>query len=238
MIVVSAVGAPAAVASYSHARAVVASTGDEAMAPWLPPSVDGMRVAALVVIWVRRRRGQPAGVGPWAAFLFGMVVTISANLAAVERPSLTAYAVALFPPVALGVTLELVALVAHRSGTRADTEGTEELLELPTGGPGSVGTGVGTDPDRAGAGSAAGQSLVVAGQGSTEHLPDEGALPAGTPDPAPGSNQVQPGPTVDDRAAALIADGAGRRRLARELGMTEYQARGLLGHTRNGSGAP
>ena len=187
VIVVSAVGAPAAVASYSHARAVVASTGDEAMAPWLPPSVDGMRVAALVVIWVRRRRGQPAGVGPWAAFLFGMVVTISANLAAVERPSLTAYAVALFPPVALGVTLELVALVAHRSGTRADTEGTEELLELlellelPTGGPGSVGTGVGTDPDRAGAGSAAGQSLVVAGQGSTEHLPDEGALPASTP---------------------------------------------------------
>lgn len=113
--VVSAVGAPAAVASYRHARDVVASTGDAVMAPWLPLSVDGLLVAALVVIWVRRRRGERAGWGPWGAFLFGMVVTILANLAAVTVPSVKAYAVALFPPLAFAITLELVALVAHRA---------------------------------------------------------------------------------------------------------------------------
>ena len=35
-----------------------------------------------------------------------------------------------------------------------------------------------------------------------------------------------------DRAAALIAAGAGRRRLSRELGVTEYEARRLLDRAR------
>lgn len=39
-----------------------------------------------------------------------------------------------------------------------------------------------------------------------------------------------------DRAVALIAEGAGRRRLARELDMTEHQARELLAAHRNGDG--
>jgi hypothetical protein len=115
---VGAVGVPAAVASYRHARDVIATNGDPVMAPWLPLSVDGMLVAALVVIWVRRHRGDPAGVFPWLAFGFGMVVTILANLAAVAQPRPEAVAVALFPPLALAITLELVALVAYRSGPR------------------------------------------------------------------------------------------------------------------------
>ena len=40
-----------------------------------------------------------------------------------------------------------------------------------------------------------------------------------------------------DRAAELIAAGVGRRRLSRELGMTEYGARRLLDRTRNPSSA-
>lgn len=143
-VVVSAVGVPAAVASYRHARAVVEANGDPVMAPWLPLSVDGMLVAALVVIWVRRHRGDPAGWGPWAAFGFGMVVTVAANLAAVslaaksignlltaamlqaapgavEGPGVAAYLVALFPPLALAITLELVALVAYRTRPAAPT---------------------------------------------------------------------------------------------------------------------
>ncbi|MGQ0480004.1 MAG: DUF2637 domain-containing protein [Pseudonocardia sp.] len=43
--------------------------------------------------------------------------------------------------------------------------------------------------------------------------------------PAAGANGV-------DRAAVLIAAGVGRRRLARELGMSEYEARQLLEQTR------
>lgn len=41
----------------------------------------------------------------------------------------------------------------------------------------------------------------------------------------------------NDRAAELIAAGAGRRRLARELAIPEHQARALLDARRNGQGA-
>ncbi|WP_240157871.1 DUF2637 domain-containing protein [Pseudonocardia broussonetiae] len=119
VVVVLTVAAPAAVASYLHARTVVARH-DPVMAPFLPLSVDGMLLAALVVMWVRRRRGVPVGRGPWAAFVFGIVVTIAANSAAVVEPSVEAYAVNLFPPVALAVALELVALVAGRTTRTAD----------------------------------------------------------------------------------------------------------------------
>ncbi|MEU8993203.1 DUF2637 domain-containing protein [Streptomyces sp. NPDC048558] len=120
---VGAVGVPAAVASYRHAHDVIALNGDPVMAPWLPLSVDGMLVAALVVIWVRRHRGDRAGAFPWLAFGFGMVVTILANLAAVAEPKPEAVAVALFPPLALAITLELVALIAYRSGRSHTTDG-------------------------------------------------------------------------------------------------------------------
>lgn len=48
-LVTAAVGAPAAVASYRHARTVVERSGDPVMAPWLPLTTDGMLLAALAV---------------------------------------------------------------------------------------------------------------------------------------------------------------------------------------------
>jgi hypothetical protein len=77
-----AVGGPAAVASYRHARDVITEHGDPVMAPWLALTTDGMLLAALVVIWVRRHRRDPVGLGPWAAFWAGMTATIAANFAA------------------------------------------------------------------------------------------------------------------------------------------------------------
>ncbi len=47
--------------------------------------------------------------------------------------------------------------------------------------------------------------------------------------PATGANGA-------DRAAVLISAGVGRRRLARELGMSEYEARQLLEQIRSGAG--
>lgn len=44
--------------------------------------------------------------------------------------------------------------------------------------------------------------------------------------------------TETDRAAELIAAGAGRRRLSRELAITEYEARQLLARARTGAAAP
>jgi hypothetical protein len=110
-VTLSAVGGPAAVASYHHARDVIAEHGDPVMAPWLALTTDGMLLAALVVIWVRRHRGEHIKAGPWAAFWAGMTATMAANLAAAQ-PTPVGIVVALWPPVCLAITLELVALVA------------------------------------------------------------------------------------------------------------------------------
>ena len=112
VITLTAVGGPAAVASYRHARDVIAQHGDPAMAPWLALTTDGMLLAALVVIWVRRHRSEPVKAGPWAAFWAGMTATIAANLAA-AKPTPIGITVALWPPICLAITLELVALVAY-----------------------------------------------------------------------------------------------------------------------------
>jgi hypothetical protein len=71
-----------------------------------------MLLAALVVIWVRRHRGEPVKTGPWTAFWAGMTATIAANLAAAQ-PTPAGIVVALWPPVCLAITLELVALAAY-----------------------------------------------------------------------------------------------------------------------------
>ncbi|WP_219420135.1 DUF2637 domain-containing protein [Pseudonocardia nigra] len=110
-VTLPAVGGPAAVASYRHARDVIAEHGDPVMAPWLALTTDGMLLAALVVIWIRRHRREPVGAGPWAAFWAGMATTFAANLAAAQ-PTPVGIVVALWPPVCLAITLELIALVA------------------------------------------------------------------------------------------------------------------------------
>ncbi|MFR9803135.1 DUF2637 domain-containing protein [Pseudonocardia sp. RS010] len=216
---VSAVGGPAAVASYRHARDVIARAGDPVMAPWLALTTDGMLVAALVVIWHRRHRGEAAGRGPWAAFWAGMVATIAANLAAAE-PTVTGYVVALWPPVCLAITLELVALVAHRTA-RPGEGGTAEGH--------TAGAEIAVEP----------LALVASGE-------DMPADDLGEPDPArwwadapPAGDQAgEPGVEVgEDRAAELIRSGLGRRRLAAELGIREHEARRLIEAHRAGVAA-
>ncbi len=136
VLVVVSVGLPAAVASYWHLQEVVARFNPgSALAYWLPLSVDGLLAAALVVVWSRRTRGERVGFGPWAAFSFGMIVTLLANAASVVPESewsrtgsllaaVAAWMVALFPPVAFAISLELIAIVlrptraAARAGAR------------------------------------------------------------------------------------------------------------------------
>lgn len=67
----------------------------------------------------------------------------------------------------------------------------------------------------------------------TPHEPAEPAQDAGLLDER-GLSELWAGapPSRDDRAAALIAEGAGRRRLSRELDITEYEARRLLSRPR------
>jgi hypothetical protein len=117
-MVLVVVAVPTLVTSYRHARDVVRTAGDPVMAPWLPASMVGLLLASLGVIWGRRRSAQAVGPGPWGAFGFAMLVIVGANLAAVRQGSLLAYAVAVFPPSALVITLELAAVTTLRGGHR------------------------------------------------------------------------------------------------------------------------
>lgn len=108
-----AVGGPAAVASYRHAADVAATYGETVMAPWLPLTTDGMLVAAIVAMYWRRWRGQRVGPGPWLAFALGLAATLGANLAAAQ-PTTGGYVVAVWPPVAFALTLELLAVMIGR----------------------------------------------------------------------------------------------------------------------------
>lgn len=111
--ILAAVGGPAAVASYRHAWTVADRYGtDPTMNPWLPLTTDGMIVAALTVLVVRRWRRVHVGAWPVIWALLGFAATLAANLAAVSTGSWIAAiavpVVAIWPPIAFAVTLELV----------------------------------------------------------------------------------------------------------------------------------
>ncbi|WP_300006957.1 DUF2637 domain-containing protein [Pseudonocardia sp.] len=55
--------------------------------------------------------------------------------------------------------------------------------------------------------------------------------------PVPDGRPAEPD-VDDDRAAELIAEGAGRRRIARELGVSEYEARRLIDRARTTTPPP
>lgn len=183
---VTAVGGPAAVASYRHAREVIAGPGgDPVMAPWLAITTDGMLIAALVVVWVRRHRGDPAGRGPLAAFWAGMAATIAANLAA-ATPSFIGVVVALWPPVCLAITLELVALVARRTA-RLSAAGSPTLavVDPPT-------------VDAAQSSSSSPSSSTPPAVPGGPHVAPSAAVPGFPPSPTAAEGAAQPCPDEDE----------------------------------------
>ena len=187
----------AAVVSFAHMREVAARAGEGWRAWLLPLSVDGLVVAASMVLLTRRRAGLPGGRLAWAALLGGVGASLAANIAAAE-PTGTARLVAAWPALAFAVAFEL--LLQQRRVPAA-----EPVVE-PVG-------RVGEDPP---------SPDPVVGQA------DEMAEPVST--------AVDP---LAARTAELVdaahAQGrpAGRRTVARELGVTEYRAGQLLARTTN-----
>lgn len=194
VVAVVVVSVVAAVVSYAHMRAVAHVAGEGWRAEILPLSVDGLLVAASLVLLLRRRAGRAAGGLVWTSMLLGVGASLAANVAAAE-PTVLGRVVAAWPPLAFFLTFELLVQV---------------LRERPA---------VGEIQTPGGRGVA--QLRVVAAPGH----------------PQPGD---EPPVALPGRVAELAAAGAGRRRIARELGMSEHQARLLLAAQRTGSsrGAP
>jgi hypothetical protein len=122
-IVFASVGGPAAVASYLHSIHVAEHYGaDPRVTDWLPLTTDGMLVAALVLMGIQRWRGQTVAKFAWFTFGAGMLATVGANIGAylinhmdnVAQPvEIGGIVVAMWPPFALALTLELVAMTVN-----------------------------------------------------------------------------------------------------------------------------
>lgn len=109
---VSVVAAVAAVASYVHMHELATDAGEGWRAHLIPLSVDGMLVAASMVMLVRRRAGEDAGLLPWVGLVLGLVASLAANVAA-ANPTVLSWIVSGWPPLALAVSFELLILVTR-----------------------------------------------------------------------------------------------------------------------------
>ncbi|GAB3487541.1 DUF2637 domain-containing protein [Amycolatopsis cihanbeyliensis] len=116
----------AAYVSYRHGRDFALRFGaDNTSASIWPLIVDGLLIMATVELWKttdgQHRRGRWAA---WLAFLFGIVLSLHANIAAAPELSLPAIMVAACPPLALLLAVELLnrALKRHQADTTGETD--------------------------------------------------------------------------------------------------------------------
>jgi hypothetical protein len=209
VVAVVLVAVIAAVVSYSHMQQLAASAG-EAWRSWLNPlSIDGLVVAASMVLVTRRHHGGGGGFLAWGALGVGVAASLAANMAD-ARPEVTAVLVAGWPAVAFAVALEL--LLQQR---RADQHTTTPDAATP------LSAVVAPDPPPASADPA---PAVGAAVSAADLSVSEVAVC-----PVPVADVVAD--VVEVRVRELIGRRGrvpGRRVVARELGISEYQARTVL----------
>ncbi len=212
------VASAAAVLSFAALDELGQLCGFGTLSALLPVVIDA-GAAAGSVAWLSQPPGAARGFGRTLALVLlagsvaGNALSHGLSAYALTASWWVVVAVSAVPPAVLGAVVHLATLTAH-----GHTGGHEQVG-------GATGKGAGT-------GDTPGWEAAPTPDGSS-----------GIPVPAPGSSLVQVGQGVGadnlavDRAAELIAEGVGRRRLARELDITEYQARQLMdGHT-NGNGS-
>ena len=117
----------AAAVSYEHMRSLADATGEGWLSYLLPLSVDGLMVAASMVMLVRRRQGRPVGFLAWAALIGGVVASLAANIGAsllpdnvTPEPWIKA-AVAAWPPIALLLAYELLMQLVRDARRKHDS---------------------------------------------------------------------------------------------------------------------
>lgn len=208
--------AAAAVLSFAALRDLAELCGVAPPLAWLLPISVDAGAAVSTRIWLSGRAvlAERYSRNMTWSLLFATVAgnaLHSGLIAADTRPAWwVAVLVGAVPPAIVGAVVHLAVLVGRPAGG--------ELSPTPSrfSAPGSVEIGQVVDGDH--------QNQAVPGGSPTDlertDLDDVGNVDDGH---------------APDRLAALIAEGAGRRRVARELGVTEYQARELLA-SRNGGG--
>jgi hypothetical protein len=116
---VSVVALTAALVSFSHIRRLALEAGESQLAAWLVPvSIDGAIAAAVAVILADSRAGRRPAGPTWLLLALGLGCSLAGNIASAE-PTMTARAVAAWPPVALALGIEVPAgLARHPDAAR------------------------------------------------------------------------------------------------------------------------
>ncbi|PRX48702.1 uncharacterized protein DUF2637 [Prauserella shujinwangii] len=223
----------AAIASYTHMRELAAAHGEAWLAFLVPLSVDGLLVvASLVIVNARRSRGETPWLA-WTALIVGVLVSLAANVAAAE-PDLVSRLVAAWPPLAFAVSFELVLRLVRQVPHQADNLATHRVPGLVENPAPEVGPPGEPEPHHQ---VAPAPDTSLEDIGNQVHQPGE-KKGATRPRTTRRKARQAPGRQVDDalvdRATDLVAAGkeegrqVGRARLARELCITENQARQVL----------
>ena len=213
VLAVLLVAAVAALVSYAHMREVADRAGEQWRAWLLPLSVDGLVVAASMVLLTRRRAGLPGGRLAWVALLGGVGASLAANIAAAQ-PDLTARVVASWPAIAFAVAFELL-LQQRRVAAVEPVDALPVEVGVPV---------VESSPTSHPVGDSPVEPVEPVGE-----APVEVAEPVGETDP------LNAHLTELLRTARTEGRTLGRRTVARELGVTEYRAAALLANN-NGTG--
>ncbi|MGF6889440.1 hypothetical protein ABIA39_008905 [Nocardia sp. GAS34] len=127
----------AAYASYRHGREFALRFGADATTAGIwPLIVDGLLTLATVELWKTGRDESAGGRwSAWLAFVFGICLSLCANIAAAPVLSVFSVAVAACPPLALLLAVELLnrALKRHHAETvdetTTETGGADETAE-------------------------------------------------------------------------------------------------------------
>ncbi|MGH3718315.1 MAG: DUF2637 domain-containing protein [Pseudonocardiaceae bacterium] len=207
VVAVVVVAIIAAVVSYSHLRQLAERAGEAWRSYLVPLSIDGLVVAASMVLLTRRRSGLPGGPLAWGALGGGVLASLAANMAD-ARPDVTAVLVAGWPAVAFAVAFELLLQQRRAQGT-VPPRFAPALLTTPEPKP---------------------EPLL---QRHPTSPPSVVSAPGLAPVPEPTAAQVG-GEELLARVRVLLAEArthgrrVGRRAVAAELGVSEHQARVAL----------
>jgi hypothetical protein len=229
------VAGSAAVLSFAALRDLALLCGFSARLGWLLPVVVDAGAAAGSLVWLGGRSGDSARrfARTLALTLLGLSVGANAlghGLAAfrIAPPWWVVVAVSAIAPAVLGAVVHLAVLVSrtqHPATAPAAEPAGEDNPEPWAAQPWTAEPGT------------AELEHVPGGPGSGVEVRDHETAMARWRSTAVAVVETGPADTTDrgdaDRAALLIAAGVGRRRLSRELGVSEYEARQLLARTRN-----
>jgi hypothetical protein len=203
------VAAAAAVLSFAALRDLARLCGFADGLAWLLPVVVDAGAASGSLVWLGGRADAPARRFARALALALLILSVAANALGhgleayrLSPPWWVVVAVSAVAPAVLGAVVHLAVLVGRNN--REDEGRPLEVQALA---------------DR--------QSVAPtygAGEFDTKLFDEHGWSRLW--------NDAPPQSSGADRAAVLIAAGVGRRRLARELGMSEYEARQLLAESR------